>query len=84
VSRFDPITRDRLASIAGALVTRGELPALAERHAIAILDGQVTRQAMMLSFERLFLLFGTGFVLATPLLLLMRKGRGFQGGGASH
>jgi DHA2 family multidrug resistance protein len=84
VSRFDPITRARLAAVAGALVSRGELPALAERHAVAILDNQVTRQALMLSFERLFLLFGAGFVVATPLLLMMRTGRGFRGGGASH
>ena len=84
VSRFDPTTRARLAAIASTLIHRGELPALADRHAIAILDSQVTRQALMLSFERLFLLFGIGFVVATPLLLFMRKGRGFQGGGAAH
>src|SRR5439155_7524237 len=84
VSSFDPFTRTRLAAIASALVARGELPAPADRHALAILDRPVTRQAMMLSFERLFLLFGLGFVLATPLLLLMRKGRGFQGGAAAH
>jgi DHA2 family multidrug resistance protein len=83
VSRFDPLTRARLASIASSLVARGELPALADRQAIAILDSQVTRQALMLSFERLFLLFGFVFVAATPLLFLMPKGRGFQGG-ASH
>ena len=84
LTRFDPITRDRLATLTNMFVGRGEIPALAERHAIALLDGQVTRQALMLSFERLFLLFGFGFVIAMPLLLFMRKGRGFRGGGASH
>jgi DHA2 family multidrug resistance protein len=84
VTRFDPLTRERLAAMTNLLIGRGELPALAERHAIALLDGQVTRQALMLSFERLFLLFGLGFAVATPLLLFMRKGRGFQGGAASH
>jgi len=84
VTQFDPATRARLAGIASALIGRGELPALAERHALAILDNQVMRQAMMLSFERLFLLFGFGFAVATPLLLLMRKGRGFQGAGGAH
>ena len=69
---------------ASTLVARGELPALADRNALAIIDSQVTRQAMMLSFERLFLLFGLGIGLAPPLLLLMRKGKGFQGGGAAH
>ena len=38
----------------------------------------------MLSFEKLFLLFGFAFVLAVPLLLLMRKGRGPQRGGEAH
>ena len=84
ITRFDPITRDRLASMTNFFVARGALPAVAEQHAIALLDAQVTRQALMLSFERLFLLFGFGFVVAMPLLLLMRKGRGFRGGAASH
>jgi hypothetical protein len=37
---------------------------------------------MMLSFERLFLLFGFAFAIALPLLLFMRKKQGFTGGGA--
>ena len=82
VTRFSELTRDRLAGITGTLISRGVLPAVAEHDAIAVLDTQVTRKAMMLSFERLFLLFGMGLALATPLLLLMRKGRGFQGGGS--
>ena len=82
MTRFSELTRDRLAGITGTLISRGVLPAVAEHDAIAVLDTQVTRQAMMLSFERLFLLFGMGLALATPLLLLMRKGRGFQGGGS--
>src|SRR5436309_3997150 len=84
VSSFDPFTRTRLAAIASALVARGVLPANAEHDAIALLSAQVTRQATMLSFERLFLLFGVALGFAIPLLLLMRKGRGFEGGGASH
>jgi hypothetical protein len=48
-----------------------------------IVNGQVTRQAMMLSFEQLFLLFGACFVLSLPLLLLMHKSKGMPGGGAA-
>src|SRR5881628_2231176 len=45
---------------------------------------QVTRQAMMLSFEQLFLLFGACFVLSLPLLLLMHRSKGMPGGAAAH
>jgi len=84
VTMYDPLTRERVAAMTNMLIGRGELPALAQRHAIALLDAQVTRQALMMAFERLFLLFGFGFAIATPLLLLMRKGRGFRGGAAAH
>ena len=82
VTRFSELTRDRLSGITSTLIGRGVLPGVADHDAIAILDREVTRQALMLSFERIFLLFGLGFLLATPLLLLMRKGRGFRGGAA--
>ena len=86
VSRYSDVTRERLAGITHGLIAHGMLPAVAERQALALIDTQVMRLAMMLSFERLFLLFGLGFVIATPLLLLMRKGRSPQAGsaGASH
>jgi len=48
-----------------------------------VLDGQVTRQALILSFEQLFLLFGACFVLSLPLLLLMHRSRGAPGGAAA-
>ena len=84
LTRFDDATRERLAGLTHAVIARGVLPANAEAEALSMLNAQVTRQAMMLSFERLFLLFGIGFALATPLLLLMRKGKGFQGASESH
>src|SRR5205807_322124 len=74
-------TRERLAAITQALINRGELPALAQTKAIGFLNGIVTRQAMVLSFEQLFLLFGTIFVLSLPLLLLMHRSKGMPGSG---
>jgi DHA2 family multidrug resistance protein len=76
------VARERLATMTAAMIAKGTPAPLAETKAIALLDGLVTRQALMISFERLFLLFGTAFLLALPLLLLMRKSRGFGGGGA--
>jgi DHA2 family multidrug resistance protein len=52
--------------------------------AARIMDLQVTRQALMLSFEQLFLLFGACFVLSLPLLLLMHKSKGMPGSVAAH
>ncbi|HYT83845.1 MAG TPA: DHA2 family efflux MFS transporter permease subunit [Gemmatimonadales bacterium] len=77
-------TRERVAAIANALLARGELPAVAQTKALAVLNGIVTKQALMLSFEQLFLLFGTCFVLSLPLLLLMHTSKGAPGGGAAH
>jgi len=84
VTRFDAATRERLSALTASMLARGTPPSMAENKAIALLDGLVTKQALMLSFERLFLLFGFAFALALPLLLLMKKGKGFQGGGAAH
>jgi len=84
VTAYSPETQARLQGITQTLIARGVPAAEAAQRALAVLDGQVTRQAMMLSFEQLFLLFGWAFALGLPLLLFMRRGRGFQGGGAAH
>ena len=41
---------------------------------LRLLDGMVMKQATMLAFERLFLLFGVALLSALPLLLLMKRG----------
>jgi DHA2 family multidrug resistance protein len=85
VTLYAEATRERLATITNALISRGELPAVAQTKAVAVLNGIVTTQALMLSFEQLFLLFGTAFVLSLPLLLLMRTNKGVHaGGGGAH
>ena len=83
VTPYAEATRERIAAITQVLIGRGELPALAQTKAIGFLNGIVTTQAKMLSFEQLFLLFGTAFVLSLPLLLLMHRSRGMPGGGAA-
>ena len=84
VTPYAEATRERLGAITQALIARGEVPALAQTKAIGFLNGIVTRQAMMLSFEQLFLLFGTVFVLSLALLPLMHKSRGVGSAGAAH
>jgi DHA2 family multidrug resistance protein len=76
--------QSRLAGMTASLMARGIAAGEAGTRALAILNAEVARQALMLSFERIFILFGWSFALAVPLLLLMRKGRGFAGGGGAH
>src|SRR5207247_4864024 len=80
VSQVSEVTRERLAGIMARLIATGTPAPLAESKALMVLNGQVTRQAMMLSFEQLFLLFGACFVLSLPLLLLMHRSKGMPGG----
>src|SRR5438552_16638790 len=83
VTQFSEVTRERLAGIMTRLVATGTPAPLAESKAPMVLAVQVTGQAMMLSFEQLFLLFGACFVLSLPLLLLMHKSKGMPGGGGA-
>ena len=85
VTPYAEAARERLALIGARLAATGTPPGLVDAKALKILDLQVTRQAMMLSFEQLFLLFAAVFVLSLPLLLLMHKSKGMPGGGgAAH
>jgi MFS transporter, DHA2 family, multidrug resistance protein len=84
VTPYAEATRERIAMISNALIAHGDVPAIAQTKAIGFLNGIVTREAMMLSFEQLFLLFGTAFVLSLPLLLLMHRSRGVGSAGPAH
>ncbi len=66
---------DRLASIQAMFGARGGLDTKsAGAGASAMLDFIVTRQATVLSFEKMFLLAGVIFLLILPLLLFLRTG----------
>jgi len=84
VSQYSDVTRARIAGITATLMAHGTPPALADGAALKVLAGMVTRQALMLSFEQLFLLFGACFVFALPLLLLMHRGKAAAGAEMAH
>jgi DHA2 family multidrug resistance protein len=72
----DPTIQARLAGMARGLIARGVDPARAKAAALAILDRQVTAQANVLAFSKIYLLSGILLVGALPLLLLFRTGKG--------
>ena len=64
-------------------MAHGTPEALAQGQALRILEKMVDKQAAMLSFERLFLLFGIALLSALPLLLMMKRGKFARGGDTS-
>jgi DHA2 family multidrug resistance protein len=84
VNAFNPVATQRLAGLAAVLRAQGVAPAVADLRALAVLNGQVARQALMLSFEDLFLLFGFSLALALPLLLVMKPPKSGMGPGGAH
>ncbi len=69
VTQYSTVTAHRLAGVEAHLLATGTPAGLVHQQALAVLDRVVGRQALMLSFEQLFLLFGIAFVLSLPLLL---------------
>jgi DHA2 family multidrug resistance protein len=70
-----PEVMARLAATAGSLAARGWDPVAAQVAALKALDLTVLRQAMVLSFEHVFLLTGLVFLSVMPLLLLFKVDR---------
>jgi len=76
VSLSNPAALTWIGKVSGALVNRGTDLITARAKAAGMLENLVMRQAAMLSFNRIFFLMAFLFVIALPLVLLLRK----QGG----
>lgn len=67
------LAMERLAVLKARLLSMGTPTPLAELKSMALLGMQIGKQAQMLSFAHLFLLFGMGMLLVVPLLFFMNK-----------
>lgn len=68
-----PFAAERLALLKARLLASG-LPGPGADHAAhALLAQQVQKQALMLAYDHLFMLFGLAMLLTLPLLVLMKK-----------
>lgn len=72
--------QERLAMITGALMQRGMDAAGAKQTALRSLYGAVYKQAMVIAFDKLFLLAGILFMFVLPLLVLLRLPKQKTGG----
>jgi DHA2 family multidrug resistance protein len=76
----DPMAQERLAALAQGLIGRGMDPASAQAAAPAALAQQVAAQAMVISFEKMFLLAGICFMAILPLLAFLKVDRKAESG----
>jgi len=84
VSQFSDASLQRLAHLKALVISHGTPEVLAQAKALLLLNAQVSKQAAMLAFERLFLLFGIALLAALPLLLLMQRGHFARGRGEAE
>src|SRR3954454_15614796 len=84
VGAWDPASASRLDMIARALMAHGINPIVAKQQALFILDRQISAQASVLAFSKIYLLNGIILLCALPLLLFWKTGRGRGSMGPAH
>ena len=84
VGAIDIAGQARIDMIANGLMARGINPLLAKQQALFILDRQISAQASVLAFSKIYLLNGIILLCALPLLLLWKTGRGRGSSAPAH
>ncbi len=75
VATYDPLTLERLGVLTRGMIARGTDAVLAKQQALEMLDRQISAQASVLAFSRLYLVSGILLVCALPLLLIWKTGK---------
>jgi DHA2 family multidrug resistance protein len=84
VTTMDPASLGRLEQITRGLIARGINPLVAKQQALYMLDRQISAQASVLAFSRIYILSGVILLAALPLLFLFRTGKGRGSAGMAH
>jgi DHA2 family multidrug resistance protein len=84
VGAIDIAGQARIDMIMNGLMARGMNPLVAKQQALLILDRQISAQASVLAFSKIYLLNGIILLCALPLLLLWKTGRGRGSTGPAH
>jgi DHA2 family multidrug resistance protein len=74
-----PEVMQRIGGIQAGLIARGLDPATATATTHRVLDGMITRQAMLLAFERMFILAGIAFLIVIPISFLLKAPANMRG-----
>lgn len=84
VSTLYGSTRDGLFWMENFLREKGTNAADLQETLLRLVDGKLSRQAAMIAFEQIFMLFSVTLACALPVLLLMPKARALRSGGMDH
>ena len=82
VSAGDPVAMARVNGLTGAMVARGADAWTARQRALTVIDHQLTAQASVLAYSRIYILSALLILCLIPLLVLVRQTRGSSGGHA--
>jgi DHA2 family multidrug resistance protein len=84
VSAYNPVTMQRIERMTQWWMLHGMNMAQARMRSIGVIYGEVARQASMITFEHVFLLFGSLFVISLPLIAMLHYKPGQVRGGGGH
>ena len=84
VGAIDIASQARLDMITRGLMSHGINPIVAKQQALFVLDRQISAQASVLAFSKIYLLNGIILLCALPLLLFWKTGRGRGSTGPVH
>jgi DHA2 family multidrug resistance protein len=84
VGAWDAASAQRLDMITRGLMSHGVNPIVAKQQALFVLDRQISAQASVLAFSKIYLLNGLILLCALPLLLLWKTGRARGSTGPAH
>ena len=76
ITTTDPVSLSRLDAIMRGLISRGMNPIVAKQQALTLMDAQVTTQASVLAFSKIYMLSGIILLCSLPLLFLFKTGKG--------
>jgi MFS transporter, DHA2 family, multidrug resistance protein len=79
-----PVVLGRLLQTQNAFVARGLPTETARELSLRALSGTVAREAMVMAFEKLFVVGALAFVVVLPLLLLLRTPKGVSAAPLPH
>jgi DHA2 family multidrug resistance protein len=75
----DPATISRVSQLTNGMIARGADPWTARQRALTLLDRQLTAQASVIAYSRIYMLSAMLILGLIPLLLLVRQTKGSAG-----
>ncbi len=83
VNPYNPVFQQHFNQMKAGLIAKGVEPTAAGTKSLALLYGEIQRQAGMLAYNRVFFILCIAFVSVIPFLLLLKRAKG-QGPAGIH